>query len=118
MRIKHRSMHPQTRAACRISLYRKHLKSDTKKKKKEGEWIKGTATKQHVDVLAEVQHRRSKKPQQHWGTSWMCFHLELGLSWQLSSSSVLSRKVLTIYTGRGFSKRKGTSFIEVELCIT
>lgn len=83
-----------------------------KKKKKKGEWI--TATKQHVDVLAEVQHRRSKKPQQHWGTSWMCFHLELGLSWQLSSSNVLSRKVLTIYTGRGFSKRKGTSFIEVE----
>lgn len=59
MRLEHRSMHPQTRAACKISLYRKspEIQYKTERKVDKGK----TATKQYINVLTKIWHRRSKK---------------------------------------------------------
>lgn len=65
MRIEHRSMHPQTRAACKISLYRKTPEIQYKKQTNKKKWRKvdegGTATKQYINMLTKFWHRKSKK---------------------------------------------------------
>lgn len=104
VRIKHTGMHPQNRAACFVTLHRKHLKFNTKKNK----------IKKFIDTMQDYNKADMVMCWQSLGTEGFKSHSSTG---ECSGCVLSHNKNEALLFDRNYlqKKRKGTSSVRMEL---